>query len=46
MAKQQFVEWAGLNNNQKYHGKQSVSSKSFKHGNDVWEVGAFEVVLW
>lgn len=43
MSKQQFVEWAGLNNSKKYVGKQPVSSKSFRHGNDVWEVWVFEV---
>ena len=43
MTKQQFVEWAGLNNNQEYVGKQPVSSKSFRYGNDVWEVWVFEV---
>ena len=43
MTKQEFVNWAGLNNDKNYVGKQPVSSKSFRHGPDVWEVWVFEV---
>jgi hypothetical protein len=43
MTKQEFVNWAGLYEGKNYIGKWPVSSKSFKHGNDVWEVWVFEV---
>jgi hypothetical protein len=43
MTKQEFINWAGLYEGKDYIGKRPVSSKSFKHGNDVWEVWVFEV---
>lgn len=44
MSKNQFIQWAGLNDTKKtYKGKFPVHSKSFKHGNELWEVWVFEV---
>ena len=43
MTKQEFVNWAGLYEGKDYIGKRPVSSKSFKHRNDVWEVWVFKL---
>jgi hypothetical protein len=43
MTKQQFIEWSGMYDGEDYIGKRPASSKSFKYGNDVWEVWVFKV---
>jgi hypothetical protein len=43
MTKQQFIEWQGLNNGKDYVGKKPVSSKSFRYGDNIWEVWVYKV---
>jgi hypothetical protein len=43
ISKQEFVAWMGLNEGKNYIGKQPIRSKSFRNGNDIWEVWVFEV---
>jgi len=43
MTKQQFETWMGLNDGDDYVGKRPAKSHSYRNGDDVWEVWAFEV---
>lgn len=46
MSKQAFMTWQGMNKQTREKpavGTYPISSKTFKHGNDLWEVWVFQV---